>query len=267
MQSSGHTKAYVITISKPMANSQVTFQYTDEVIATFEKYLSAERLAPYYALARGNKWVGIQLYERNCQLSEALYGVIQGLEVTLRNAIHDVMTRMVGAADWYDRIALEDSEREAVDEAKEKIIEKNSAVTPGRVVAELTFGFWVKLFAWQYEKSLWVPFLHRIFPLKMKRTLLHGRLVDIKTLRNHIAHHERIVGKRKDLPKDCRDILETIGWVNPTIQEWVNHTNSFQERWNKKLKKTQPVPPGAAPDSSSSAAQTEQAAIVPPEQE
>jgi hypothetical protein len=203
----------------------------------FEKYLSAERHAPYYALAQSDRWVGIQLYERNCQLSEALYGVIQGLEVALRNAIHNVMTQRVGAVDWYDRIALEDWEREAVDAAKEKIIRKNSALTPGRVVAELTFGFWVKLFAWPYEKSLWVPFLYRIFPLKMKRTLLHGRLVDIKTLRNRIAHHERIVGKRKDLPQDCRDILETIGWVSPTIQEWVRYTNSFQERWDKKTKK------------------------------
>lgn len=248
---------------KAMENSQLTFQYTEEVIATFEKYLSAERLAPYYILARGDKWVGIQLYERNCQLSEALYGVIQGLEVALRNAIHNLMTNMVGAADWYDKFAFEDSERDAIDEAKAKIVKKNSTVTPGRVVAELTFGFWVKLFAWPYEKTLWVPCLYRIFPLKMKRTTLHGRLVDIKTLRNHIAHHERIVRAGRDLPKDCREILEAIGWVSPTIREWVRHTNSFQERWDKKLKKTRPTPPKAAPDSTRSTTPTDLAAPKP----
>jgi hypothetical protein len=74
--------------------------------------------------------------------------------------------------------------------------------------------------------------------MKMKRSYLHGRLVDIKTLRNRIAHHERIVGKR-DLLRDYQDLVEAIGWINPTIRAWVEHTNCFEERWKRKLKKTQ----------------------------
>jgi hypothetical protein len=135
-----------------------------ETFTTIEKYVSAERIAPYYALARDDKWVGIQLYERNCQLSEALYGVVQGLEVSLRNAIHNVMAEKVGAPDWYDRLAFEESERQSIDDAKLKIADKLSRVTPGRVVAEMTFAFWVRLFASSYEKELWVKYLYRIFP-------------------------------------------------------------------------------------------------------
>jgi hypothetical protein len=227
--------------TKPVPNGQVDFQYTDEALVTFEKYLSPERLAPYYALARSNKWIGIQLYERNTELSEALYGVIQGLEIALRNAIHNVMSSGLGAADWYDRMPFDDPERESIDEAKEKIREKPLPITPGRVVAELTFGFWVKLTASSYEKSLWVRYLYRIFPLKVKRSILHGRLVDLKTLRNRIAHHERIVGKR-DLRQDYRNTLEAIGWINPCIQNWVQHTNCFQARWDKKFKRDRPLP-------------------------
>jgi hypothetical protein len=231
-----------------VADGQASFEYADDALITIEKYISPERIAPYYALARNDKWIGIQLYERNCELSEALYGVIQGLEVTLRNSIHNLMTEKIGVADWYDRIGFDESEREAIDEAKQKIRERLSPVTPGRVVAELTFAFWVKQFASSYEKELWVKFLYRIFPLKMKRSYLHGRLVEIKTLRNRIAHHERIVGKR-DLPQDYRDIIEAIGWVSPTIKGWVQHTNCFQERWEKKLKKTRkpPTADGTAP--------------------
>jgi len=225
---------------KPVPNGQVDFQYTDEDLTTFEKFLSPERLAPYYALARSNKWIGIQLYERNTELSEALYGVIQGLEIALRNGIHNVMSSALGAADWYDRMPFDDPERESIDEAKEKIRGKPLPITPGRVIAELTFGFWVKLTASSYEKTMWVRYLYRIFPLKVKRTILHGRLVDLKTLRNRIAHHERIVGKR-DLPQDYRNTMEAIGWINPSIQKWVQHTNCFQARWDKKLKRDRPL--------------------------
>jgi len=223
-------------IIKPPPNGQSNFQYTDALLVTLEKYLSPERLAPYYALARGDKWIGIQLYERNTELSEALYGVIQGLEIALRNAIHNAMISRLGAADWYDHIVLYEFERESIEEAKQKIQERNLAVTPGRVIAELTFGFWVKLTASPYEKTFWVKHLHRIFPLRVKRTILHGRLVEIKTLRNRIAHHERIIGKR-DLPEACQQVIEAIGWMNPSLQSWVQHTNCFEVRWRKKLQK------------------------------
>jgi len=238
--SSGRTKAYEHEISNQMPMSQEEFQYTDEVLARLEKYLSPERLAAYYGLARGDKWVAIRLYERNTELSEALYGVIQGLEVALRNAIHNVMTTRAGSPAWYDSIPFEEDEREAIGEAKRKIAERPAPVTPGRVIADLTFGFWVKLFTGSYEKSLWVPTLRKIFPLMVGRKLLHGRLVELKTLRNRIAHHERIV--ERDLLKDYASIIETIGWLSPDVQRWVSATNCFNERFGKKLPK-KPTPP------------------------
>jgi len=161
--------------------------------------------------------------------------VIQGLEVALRNAVHNVMTSGIDSPDWYDKIQIEESERDAIDEAKKKISDKHLQITPGRVVAELTFGFWVKLLAWPYEKQLWVKFLYRAFPSKMKRKTLHGRLVNLKTLRNRIAHHERIIGKR-NLPDDYRDLLEAIGWIDSTVSRWVQSTNCFEMRYAKRLK-------------------------------
>ena len=52
-------------------------------------------------------WVIIRLYERNTKLSEALYGVVQALEVLLRNKIHSQMTKDIGADDWYEKVAFE----------------------------------------------------------------------------------------------------------------------------------------------------------------
>lgn len=214
---------------------QEAFDITPESLPIFEKFISPERLAAYYILARGNRRVGILLYERNTELSEALYGVIQCLEVTLRNAIHNAISEAIGAASWFDKVGLEDSEIAWVEKAVTSIKESNREATPGRVVAELNFGFWVKLLGRKYEKSLWVDYLSPLFPPTVKRPLLYARLLDMKTLRNRIAHHERIVGKR-NLLQDYEDLLEAISWLSVEIASWVKFTNCFSERATRKLR-------------------------------
>lgn len=204
-----------------------------------EKFLSPERLAGYYKIARGNRKVGLLLYERNTELSEALYGVIQGLEVTLRNAMHNIIATTTGQPDWYDTIGLNESEIDAIYDAKKKLEELSEPITPGRVVAELNFGFWVRLTGWPYEKTLWVPYLHKVFPIKLKRTAIHNRLLDLKSLRNRIAHHQRIIRKR-DLLRDYDNLLETISWIDVDMAKWVKATNCFTERATKKLRKLAP---------------------------
>lgn len=221
------------------------FQYTDAALLIFEKYLSVERLAGYLAQSRGDKWVAIRLYERNTELSEALYGVIQGLEVCLRNAIHNALTFGLASADWYDKIVFEESERRSIDEAKQKVKDRPAQITPGRVVAELTFSFWVNLASHRYEVSLWNKYLYRIFPLRVRRKQVHDRLINLKTLRNRIAHHERIIYKRVP-EQDYADLLQAIGWISPEFRAWVEHTNCFPERFAKRIPKKEPI--GAAAD-------------------
>ena len=117
------------------------------------------------------------------------------------------------------------------------------------MVAELTFGFWVKLTSHRYEGRLWFPHLHQIVPATVRRKNLHGRLMAFKTLRNRIAHHERIVGRARALPAEYQNIMEVIGWLSPQIQSWVKHKNCFTERYSKPLKKTRAVVmPTAKPD-------------------
>src|SRR5271166_4021124 len=176
--------------------SQEGFAYSDDNLSHIEKYLSSERLAAYFALAKGDRKFAIQLYARNTELSEALYGVIQGFEVTLRNSIHNLMVKETGKDNWYEQIALEQPELDALQEAREKIASRGKAITPGRMVAELTFGFWVRLTASIYEKSIWVKHLHKIFPIRLDRRRLFERLDSTKQLRNRIAHQERIIGRR-----------------------------------------------------------------------
>jgi len=104
-----------------MPTRQGPFEYTDQAVTAIEKSLSPERLARYISAAQGNKKRAIQLYERNTALSEALYGVIQGLEIALRNALHNTLLKELGRDDWYDHAGLEEKEIESVQKAKDSI--------------------------------------------------------------------------------------------------------------------------------------------------
>jgi hypothetical protein len=71
---------------------------------------------------------------------------------------------------------------------------KGSELLPGKVIAELTFGFWYYLTVSMFEHSLWVPYLHKSFqPRKApKRSVFNQQIDKIRQLRNRIAHHEPI---------------------------------------------------------------------------
>jgi hypothetical protein len=210
-----------------MSENQLKSDYSEAQIIAIEKSLSPDRFNSYVIEAKGDRNKAIRLYEHNTELSEALYGVIQGLEITLRNSMHRILQRGVGFDDWYDHIHLQDTEGDSVRLAKKALEDLHKPVTPPRVVAKINFGFWVRLTASIYEKDLWVPHLYKIFPMKMKRSLLNKRLLKIKELRNQIAHHERI--SKRDLETDYKELLETIRWLCPITSNWVKDTTRFEK--------------------------------------
>jgi hypothetical protein len=210
-----------------MADGQVSDKYHAATVAALELSLSADRLSSYMLSASGDKQKAILLHELNTQKSEALFGVIQGLELTFRNAVHRILEAGIGVASWYDKIALKDSEADALEFAKNTLVRKHKPRTASRIVAQLNFGFWVRLTSGDYEKVLWVPHIHKIFPRKMKRSKLNARLIRIKDLRNKIAHHERITDR--DLQKEYEQILKTIAWLCPVTSAWVRDSNRFED--------------------------------------
>lgn len=48
---------------------------------------------------------------------------------------------------------------EKLHDAKDSMMRQGKLLTSGRVVAELSFGFWTALIGRKYEKRLWVPCL------------------------------------------------------------------------------------------------------------
>lgn len=71
----------------------------------------------------------------------------------------------------------------------------------GKVIAELKFAFWCKMFAAGQDQHIWHAHLHTVFPhLPLPLTVAAGRQIiyedmeALRGLRNRIAHHEPIIG-------------------------------------------------------------------------
>lgn len=70
-------------------------------------------------------------------------------------------------------------------------------VSSGKVIAELTFYFWKRLYSPDYEQTLWRTSLKRTFPDKsLSRATVAARLEQIYQTRNRLAHHEPVLHKR-----------------------------------------------------------------------
>ena len=210
-----------MTIPPSQASSTpARFQYDGATIQALCLAISKERFATYLKLARGDRRRALKLYAYNAALGGAFHGPLQALEVTLRNAAHDTMTT-ASSVRWFESPQLYQPQRDALTKAKDKLGVGMGTLDPGRIVAELSFGFWVALFAKRYEAALWRTTLYRCFDPTPARRHLHDRLNSLLTLRNRVAHHEPIV--RRKLQADHDAILWVLGMLSPEIADWVRH--------------------------------------------
>lgn len=226
----GDTGAYgMMRLWLGQKGCQGNFGYTKEEIDAIERSLSSERLSTYLRRTNGDRLAALRLYEHNTRVSEALFGVIRGLEVALRNSMHDVLRTAFNADDWYDKLpfALLKEEKRSIRMAKLNIRKRRKPIIPGRVVAELTFGFWCGLTTKVYDAKLWVPHLHKAFPhRRLGRREANARLNDLRVLRNRIAHHECVV--HTDIHGEHSRIIETLGWICPISAAWVQQYSSME---------------------------------------
>jgi hypothetical protein len=217
------------------------FVYDEPALLALEASLSLDRLKPYLELAEGDKVYAIRLYEWNTKVSESLYSIIQGLEVALRNRVHKILSEGFASEAWYDVCPLEERQTRDIQDAVERILDDGKDPTPGSVVAELMFGFWVSLFGTDYAQTLFDQHLWKCFPhTKAKRKDVAKKLKIIRYLRNRVAHHESVIGKLghvRDLTKDVGSILELVGWVCPITAKWIAAYSSFDAQYTSRPQK------------------------------
>jgi len=196
--------------------------------------LAAERLdayrqdqaAPQVALAR---------YLWNMALCESLYSPLQMIEIALRNALQRSLESHFRSPHWFDVPAcwhmLTSTQQDQINGAKQNLQRQNKSLTPGRIVSELTFGFWTAFFnkrAAQNRDAIRITARAFHGAPKSQRDIrsMNRRLTLIRELRNRVFHHERII-HWADLDSRHAAIMETLGWISSELQELAIVLNRF----------------------------------------
>jgi hypothetical protein len=198
---------------------------TPAINASLERALSVPRLGRYFADSNGDLDAALSLYERNARISEAFYSPLQSLEVCLRNHLSAELTAAFGAT-WYRNSGppLSQDAIAKIDKAILDLTRAGRAPTPGAVIAELNFGFWVMIVSRKYDANLWRSNFSGVFRedgKRMARQRVHTRMDEIRRFRNRVFHHEPIY--HQDPAKLHDDIIEAIRWICTDSADWALH--------------------------------------------
>ncbi len=236
----------------------------DAFFAAIEAAISSHRLRLGF-LSRASESPEILLgrHLRNLALSEALYPVLQTLELTLRNSIDRTLEAafpgsMFGES-WLSAtsVVLAPRDRDEVANVQARLSRERKDVTRHRIIAGLSLGFWTALFTRKYEISdtssyspragvqtaLWPRHLRSAFPHLPKRFLtrghVYGMLAPLANLRNAVFHHRPIWNEK--LNSLHVSATEVIGWISPEAQRLILNLDRFPavhqrgEEWYRRL--------------------------------
>ena len=195
----------------------------------FAATLSVARFQRYLRWADGDRARALDLYALNTRVSEALYTPLQTLEVTFRNRMHAVLSEEVHER-WFDQDGFLKIRRQPcqVEKARAELRRGGKKPTPERIVAVLSFGFWISMLSPDYE-DLWQGSLRRIASREnrvgLRRKELSSPLNRIRDLRNRCAHHEPVI--HWNLPKHYAGILIVVRWLAPPAAVWCERHSRF----------------------------------------
>lgn len=180
----------------------------------YERAFSTARLVKYQSACSGNVNDALTLYRYNIKLCQKFYGILNVFEVVLRNAIDAHYKAHFNDKDWICSQLqpggmLDSAPQKAEIEKTIASLVKQGKYTHDRLVSSVTFGFWTYMFTKKPFKvggqNLLAVFPNRDFGVGQKA--IYKELMQIKSFRNKIAHHEAIcfdaVGKKSIVPAMC----------------------------------------------------------------
>lgn len=222
--------------------------------STLETLFSKTRLSRYLVASGGNTHKAALLYKYNIQASQCLHPISSILEVALRNAIDKELSKHFNDNSWlitqrnnfanHPNMVYKDRKNivhpdlffsDKLVKAEQKLLHRNVSITPGKLMAELTFGFWVKFYDSSAIKILkGVPLQALINKPSIKLASVHSHLNQIVALRNRISHSEPICFNKQGnlciqtLANYEKNILDSIEWVSKDLRIWAEGINGFK---------------------------------------
>jgi hypothetical protein len=191
-----------------------------------------------YAQAAGSRERAADLYLWNARISGALHESLGAFEVILRNALDRQLVAyhriaLSGDGRWYADPKMPWTSKKLADQIDRARAQATAngrhPEVHGKVIAELTFGFWRYILAGQYQSTLWAPALRRAFPhLGSQRRGDVYPLVDrLHSMRNRVAHHEPV--HSLNIAARHKELLRISGWVDPAAAAWIGQTSRISD--------------------------------------
>jgi hypothetical protein len=201
--------------------------------------LSHPRFNTYLAASGGAHQQALELYEWNASISAAFMHDLAHLEVGIRNAYDRALnTRPAATAPWVHdpavfgpllrtkkrwdpaartrrnvRVDINEKPRKALGRAVAEA--GGTGAPPGKVIAQLSFGFWRYLSSSAHDATLWRTCLFRAFPAGTARTAVDTRMGDLHELRNRVAHHEPLMAL--SLASSAANIRDLALMIDPNF--------------------------------------------------
>ncbi|MFH5209525.1 hypothetical protein ACHIPZ_15175 [Antrihabitans sp. NCIMB 15449] len=196
--------------------------------AVIADLLTRQRLSSYLNATNSDLDRAICLYEWNTEAAAGVLSLAAMTEVVVRNAM-DVSLRRWSRRHhrmetWFDHAPLDARGLADIADARSRAIKRQPAEIHGKVIAELSFGFWRYLAGSRYLTSLWIPALRYSFPeghpdIGRRRKDVERRLQRLAFVRNRAAHHEPI--HQRKLIDDVADAVALAAWVSPDAAAWI----------------------------------------------
>lgn len=196
--------------------------------------LTAERLRSYTRRCP-DEASALRLYEWNMRAAAAVLETTGIVEVIGRNAMDRELRAWAdlrGTTTWFDIAPLDQQGQADIRKARARATRNGRRPeVHGRVIAELTFGFWRYLAESRYLTALWTPALHRAFPagpsdILTRQREVRTRLQQLHFVRNRAAHHEPI--HQRDLRRDLDYAVELLSWIDPSAAAWAVEVTSLR---------------------------------------
>lgn len=201
-------------------------------------FISNKRFDRYKTRCNNDVALAFEYYKSNIIISESTYFALSVCEVSLRNQIHNKFSQFYNTSDWYI-IWLNDNSYSDfhgdINSAIGKIQQRGEIVNSDKIVAELTFGFWTKLFNNKYQLLFWKT-LSKIFVNmnKADRKLSNVKPIINKAriFRNRIYHYEPVCWSYIAVLNNYDNIITLLNYLDTDIKVWVEKYSTFRASFN-----------------------------------
>lgn len=182
--------------------------------------VTAARMSTYdNAVAAGQARIrrALKLYMWNAEVAGAFLLPLHLCEVAVRNAVADAIAAQYGS-NWPWVTAFQSSllsPSTGYNPRGDLAKARYGTTSTGKVIPEVKFVFWQRLFTSRYDNAIWNHQLMAVLPganaaagVPAVRTRVFNDLDRIRLLRNRIAHHEPIIAR--NLAADLAAIIDLV---------------------------------------------------------